>query len=38
LFALDTELLDLPPGATRAELREAAKGHIIARAELVGIA
>ena len=38
LFALDTELLDLPPGATRTELREAAKGHIIARAELVGIA
>jgi Raf kinase inhibitor-like YbhB/YbcL family protein len=38
LFALDTELLDLPPGVTRAELREAAKGHIIARAELVGIA
>ena len=38
LFALDTELLDLPPGATRAELREAAKDHIIGRAELVGIA
>ena len=38
LFALDTELLDLPPGATRAELRAAAKDHIIARAELVGIA
>ena len=38
LFALDTELLDLPPGATRAELRQAAKGHIIATAELVGIA
>lgn len=38
LFALDTELLQLPPGATRAELRTAAKEHIIARAELVGIA
>jgi len=38
LFALDTELLDLPPGATRAELRSAAKDHILARAELVGIA
>ncbi len=38
LFALDVELLELPPGATRAELRAAAKGHIIGRAELVGIA
>ena len=38
LFALDTELLDLPPGVTRAELRQAAKGHIIETAELVGIA
>ena len=38
LFALDVELLDLPPGATRAELRQAAKGHILATAELVGIA
>ncbi|HVM19889.1 MAG TPA: YbhB/YbcL family Raf kinase inhibitor-like protein [Egibacteraceae bacterium] len=38
LFALDTELLDLPPGATRSELRQAAKGHIIGTAELVGIA
>ncbi|MPZ73658.1 MAG: YbhB/YbcL family Raf kinase inhibitor-like protein [Nitriliruptorales bacterium] len=38
LFALDTQLLDLPPGATRAELRQAAKGHILATAELVGIA
>jgi Raf kinase inhibitor-like YbhB/YbcL family protein len=36
LFALDTEL-DVPPGATRAELRQAAKDHIIAQAELVGI-
>jgi Raf kinase inhibitor-like YbhB/YbcL family protein len=38
LFALDTELLDLPPGVTRSELRAAAKGHILATAELVGIA
>ena len=38
LFALDTQLLDLPPGATRGELRQAAKGHIIGTAELVGIA
>lgn len=38
LFALDTELLDLPPGVTRSELRQAAKGHIIGTAELVGIA
>lgn len=37
LYALDTEL-DLPPGATRTELRAAAKGHVIATAELVGIA
>lgn len=36
LFALDTEL-DLHAGATRAELRQAAKGHIIGNAELVGI-
>ncbi len=38
LFALDVELLDLPPGATRADLRKAARGHVIATAELVGIA
>jgi Raf kinase inhibitor-like YbhB/YbcL family protein len=37
LFALDTEL-DTPPGATRTELRSAARGHILATAELVGIA
>lgn len=37
LFALDVEL-DLPPGVTRAELRRAAKEHILASAELVGIA
>jgi Raf kinase inhibitor-like YbhB/YbcL family protein len=38
LFALDVELLELPPGVTRAELRQAAKGHVLATAELVGIA
>jgi Raf kinase inhibitor-like YbhB/YbcL family protein len=38
LFALDVELLELPPGVTRAELRQAAKGHLLATAELVGIA
>ncbi|MBA2528630.1 MAG: YbhB/YbcL family Raf kinase inhibitor-like protein [Euzebyales bacterium] len=38
MFALDTELVDLPPGVTRGELRGAAKGHILAAAELVGIA
>lgn len=37
LHALDAEL-DIPPGLTRLELRAAAKGHIIATAELVGIA
>lgn len=37
LFAVDIEL-DVPPGAYRSELREAAKGHIIGSAELVGIA
>jgi Raf kinase inhibitor-like YbhB/YbcL family protein len=36
LFVFDAEL-DLPAGATRAELRQAAKGHIIDSAELVGI-
>jgi Raf kinase inhibitor-like YbhB/YbcL family protein len=38
LHALDVELAELSPGATRAELRAAAKGHVIATAELVGIA
>jgi Raf kinase inhibitor-like YbhB/YbcL family protein len=37
LFALDTEL-DLPPGATRPELRKAAEGRVIDQAELVAIA
>lgn len=38
LCALDVELLDLRPGATRSEVRAAVKGHIIDTAELVGIA
>jgi Raf kinase inhibitor-like YbhB/YbcL family protein len=37
LFALDAEL-DLPPGVNRAELRRAAKDHILGTAVLVGIA
>jgi Raf kinase inhibitor-like YbhB/YbcL family protein len=36
LIALDVEL-DLPPGVDRAEVRRAAKGHIIGRTELVGM-
>jgi|GEM_PF-533819 len=35
LYALDTTL-DLKPGATRKELDEAMKGHILAECELVG--
>lgn len=38
LYALDTELAQLPPGVTRSELRTAAKSHILGVAELVGIA
>ncbi len=38
LFALDTELTSLAPGATRSDLRRAAKDHIIGTAALVGIA
>lgn len=38
LYALDTELADVPPGVTWTELRRAAKGHIISQALLVGIA
>ncbi|MGI9017108.1 MAG: YbhB/YbcL family Raf kinase inhibitor-like protein [Euzebya sp.] len=38
LHAMDTELVELSPGATRAELRTATKDHIIATAEIVGIA
>jgi len=35
LCALDTKL-DLPAGATRADLDDAIHGHILARAELLG--
>ena len=35
VFALDTEL-DLPHGASRAELLEAMQGHVLAEGELVG--
>ena len=35
LFALD-EMLDLRPGATHKQLSAAAKGHILAQAELMG--
>ena len=38
LHALDSELSELSPGASRSELRTATTGHIIATAELVGIA
>lgn len=37
LLALDKELLDLPPGVSRADLRVAAKDHILERTVLVGI-
>lgn len=35
LYALDT-VLDLPPGATKAQLVEAMKGHILAEGQLMG--
>jgi hypothetical protein len=35
LYALDRPV-DLPPGATKAQLIEAMKGHVIAEAELMG--
>jgi Raf kinase inhibitor-like YbhB/YbcL family protein len=35
LYALDTEL-DLEPGATKDELLEAMRGHVLAEAEMVG--
>lgn len=37
LLALDTELVELAPGATREELRQAATNHVLATSELVGI-
>ena len=36
LYALDSEL-DLPVGATKAELETAMKGHILEQAELIGL-
>ena len=36
LYALDSEL-DLPLGATKAELETAMKGHILEQAELIGL-
>ncbi|CAN5615525.1 MAG: YbhB/YbcL family Raf kinase inhibitor-like protein [Actinomycetota bacterium] len=38
ISALDAELTQLSPGATRNELRAAIKGHLLGGAELVGIA
>jgi Raf kinase inhibitor-like YbhB/YbcL family protein len=35
LYALDT-LLDLPPGVREADVIEAMKGHVLAKAELIG--
>lgn len=35
LYALDT-ILDLPPGATKQQLLEAMKGHVLVQAELMG--
>lgn len=35
LYALDT-MLDLPEGATKADVEKAMPGHIVAKAELVG--
>jgi Raf kinase inhibitor-like YbhB/YbcL family protein len=36
IFALDTELA-LPPGASRAQLDKALRGHVIGEAQLVGM-
>jgi Raf kinase inhibitor-like YbhB/YbcL family protein len=36
IYALDT-MIDLPPGATKAELLAAMNGHVLARGELIGI-
>lgn len=35
VYALDTKL-ELPPGASKAELEKAMKGHILAKGELMG--
>lgn len=35
LYALDT-VLDLPPGATKAQVLDAIEGHVLAQAELMG--
>ena len=35
LYALDVAV-DLPPGATKAQLMDAMKGHILAEGQLVG--
>jgi len=35
LYALDT-MLDVPPGASKSEVLEAAQGHILGQAELMG--
>lgn len=36
LYALDA-LLPLPPGASKAQLEEAMKGHVLGKAELIGL-
>lgn len=36
LYALDTTLDDLAPGARKAELERAMEGHVLARTELIG--
>jgi phosphatidylethanolamine-binding protein (PEBP) family uncharacterized protein len=36
LYALDA-LLPLPPGAAKAQLEEAMKGHVLGKAELIGL-
>ncbi|MEM3736837.1 MAG: YbhB/YbcL family Raf kinase inhibitor-like protein [Candidatus Bathyarchaeia archaeon] len=36
LYALDTQL-NLPPGATKQDLQRAMRGHILAKAELIGL-
>ena len=36
LYALDTELPDLGPRATKADLERAMSGHVLAQAEIIG--